>query len=426
MAATPPVVDDASSSDDEDGEVVKTQLKNSRWSLVARLAIAGGALLSILILQDALKVEDFGRFAAVVGLVAILGGLARLGASELMLERIARDDDGAADAYGRAMGTTMIATFVGVALMVAFRPLLLPELPILFVVSLAAGELFHVAGMDTAIRVFNAKKFFRRAGLHAIMSITIRITAVASLLIWPAANLEDVGLRYAAAGLIVWFISISNVSSKIGRPKISIPRTRQEFTRGATIAVGQTSLTVSTRIDQTLLLRLGTPADTGIYSFGARIVFNSMLPAQALLEVVYPDFFRAGAEGGGSAHQLARRILKPLLLYGVFAALVLIGVAPVVEAILDDSFMDVMWVIVAMAGFPAIRISQNLAGDILSGLGAHATRSRATISASVLNILMNVALIPSLGWVGAAISTYAADAFLLGAFWFSASRRRND
>ena len=118
--------------------------------------------------------------------------------------------------------------------------------------------------------------------------------------------------------------------------------------------------------------------------------------------------------------------IRDRLIYGVFAALVLVGIAPVVEAILDDSFEDVMWVIIAMAGFPAIRISQNLAGDILSGLGAHSTRSRATISASVLNVGMNLALIPSLGWRGAAISTYAADAFLLVAFWYSASRRRND
>ena len=425
MAASPPAVDDAS-SEEEDGEVVKTQLKNSRWSLVSRLTIAGGALLSILILQDALKVEDFGRFGGVVALVAILGGLARLGASELMLERIARDEDGASAAYGRAMGTTMLATMAGIGLMVLFRPLLLPGQPIVFVIALAAGELLHVAGMDTAIRVFNSQKFFRRAGLHAIISISIRLASVASLLIWPATNLEDVGIRYAAAGLAVWFLSVVNVSSKIGRPKLSIPTTREELTRGATIAVGQTSLTVSTRIDQTLLVRQGLDTDAGLYGFGARIVFNSMLPAQALLEVVYPDFFRAGAEGGGSAHQLARRILKPLLIYGVFAALVLVGIAPVVEAILDDSFEDVMWVIIAMAGFPAIRISQNLAGDILSGLGAHSTRSRATIFASVLNVGMNLALIPSLGWRGAAISTYAADAFLLAAFWYSASRRRND
>jgi len=424
MAATPPTVD--SSSEEGDGEVVKTQLKNSRWSVVSRIALAAGALLSILILQDALKVDDFGRFAGVSALVAILGGLARLGASELMLERVARDPDGVAAAYGRAMGTTLLATAVGILLMVVFRPLLLPGLPILFVVTLAAGELFHVAGLDTAVRVFNSQGFFRRAGLLAIGSIAIRITAIATLLVWPAADLNDVGLRYAAAGVLVWVLSMSNVGAKLGRPRLSIPTTREELTRGATIAVGQTSLTVSTRIDQTLLLRAGLSGDAGIYSFGARIVFNSMLPAQALLEVVYPDFFRAGAEGGGSAHQLARRILKPLLLYGCFAAVVLIGIAPVVEAILDQSFDGVAWVIVAMAGFPAIRISQNLAGDILSGLGAHSTRSRATISASVLNIVMNLALIPSLGWRGAAISTYAADAFLLAAFWYSASRRRND
>ena len=212
----------------------------------------------------------------------------------------------------------------------------------------------------------------------------------------------------------------------VGWPRFSVPSTPEEIKRGGTIAVGQTSLMVSTRIDQTLLLRAGLDTDAGIYSFGARIVFNAMLPAQALLEVVYPNFFRAGAEGGGSAHALARQIAKPLLGYGVFAALVLLGIAPVVEAILDVSFDGVAWVIVAMAGFPAIRIGQNLAGDILSGLGAHATRSRATIAASVLNIALNLVLIPPLGWKGAAISTYVADGILLGLFFVAASRRQHD
>lgn len=424
MTTTPPTID--SSQDGEDEEMLKKQLKNSRWSFVARMSMAGGALLTILILSDALKVEDFGRFSGVAALVAILGGLARLGSSELMLERIARAPDDIQGAYGRAIGTTLVASVAGIVLVLALRPLLLPDLSILFVATLAAGELFHVSGLDTALRVFNAEGRFRRAAGHAVGSVLIRIAAVSSLLVWPAASIDDVGIRYGVAGAVVWLVSLINVSSSLGRPHISVPTTREEFLRGATIAVGQTSLTVSTRIDQTLLLRAGLAGDAGIYSFGARIVFNAMIPAQALLEVVYPDLFRAGAEGGGSAHRMAKRILKPLMIYGVFAAVVLIGIAPIVEAILDQSFDGVAWVIVAMAGFPAIRISQNLAGDILSGLGAHATRSRATIAASVLNIAMNLALIPSLGWKGAAISTYAADAFLLVAFWVSAGRRRSD
>ncbi len=425
MASVPPTLDESLPDEEETGEV-KTQLKNSRWSLVARLAIAGGALLAMVILSISLKVEDFGRFAGVIALVAILGGLARMGSSELMLERLARDPDDLKGAYGRAVGTTLAAASFGVLAIIALRPILLPNQTMVFVVTLAIGEFLHVAGLDTGLKLFNAQGLFRRAGIHAISTIAIRVGAIATLLAWPAASLTDVGFRYAAAGVIVWIVSFISAVRVIGWPRFSVPTTATEIKRGGTIAIGQTSLTVSTRIDQTLLLRAGLDSDAGIYSFGARIVFNSMLPAQALLEVVYPDFFRAGAEGGGNAHALARRLAKPLVAYGVFAALVLVGIAPIVEALLDVSFDGVAWVIVAMAGFPAIRISQNLAGDILSGLGAHTTRSRATIAASVLNIAMNLVLIPPLGWKGAAISTYAADGALLAMFFIAASRRRDD
>lgn len=412
------------SPNDESPSDVSATLKNSRWSLVARLAIAGGALLSVVVLSIALQVEDFGRFSGVAALVAILGGLSRMGASELMLESLARQPEQLRSAYGRAIGTTIGAAAIGVIAIIALRPILLPDLPALFVVSLAIGEFLHVAALDLGMRLLNARAEFRRAGLQAVISMIVRLGAIATILVWPPASLTDIGLRYLAAGVAVWGIGLAAVVPKVGWPRLSFPTTFDEVRRGGTIAVGQTSLTVSTRIDQTLLVRAGLDVDAGIYSLGARVVFNSMMPAQALLEVVYPDFFRAGAEGGGSAHALARKFAKPLLIYGLFAAAVLIAVAPIVEALLDVDFDGVAWVIVAMAGFPTIRICQSLAGDILTGLGAHNIRSRATIAASVFNIALNLVLIPSLGWKGAAISTYAADGLLLALFVYSASRRR--
>lgn len=420
MAVSPPAVDDS----DADPSEVKTKLKNSRWGFVSRIAFAAGALLTIAVLSISLMVEDFGRFSGVVALVAIVGGLARMGSSELMLERLAREPDELRAAYGRALGTSVSAVALCIGVLAVLRPVLLPEQSLFFVLALGIGELLHIQSIDISIKLLNSLGKFRRAALQAVASVLIRLGAVSTLLIWPAESLNDVGLRYAAAGIIVWLAGLASVIPVVGRPKLSVPTTIGEIRRGGTIAVGQTSLTVSTRIDQTLLLRAGLEGDAGIYSFGARIVFNAMLPAQALLEVVYPDFFRAGAEGDGSAHALARRLAKPLVIYGAFAALVLLGVAPIVEWLLDASFQGVAWVIVAMAGFPAIRITQSLAGDVLTGLGAHAIRSNATIAAGVLNILMNLALIPSLGWRGAAISTYAADIFLLLAFIFAANRRR--
>ena len=155
MASVPPTLEEPTSDEGETDEV-KTQLKNSRWSLVARLAMAGGALLSMLILSISLKVEDFGRFAGVIALVAILGGLARMGSSELMLERLARDPDDVKGAYGRAMGTTIAASVLGVLAVTALRPVLLPNQALIFVILLALGEFFHVAGLDTGIKLFNA------------------------------------------------------------------------------------------------------------------------------------------------------------------------------------------------------------------------------------------------------------------------------
>ncbi len=418
------LTDAPDAADEVDGEdpSVGSQLRNSRWGLVSRAAIAGGALTLIALLSLTLEVEQFGRFAGVSALVAILGGVARLGASELMLEALARDPDCGRSAYGRALGTIGVATLVGLAAMLALRPVLLPSIGLTLVVTLSLGEFLHVAGMDTAMRLLHATKRFRRAAIVAVVCTAIRLASVASVLVWPLVDLDDLGRRFLIAGAAVMLVGSTLAAGVVGRPSLSIPATIGELRRGLSIAVGQTSLVVSTRIDQTLLLRAGLDAQAGIYSLGARVVFNAMMPAQAVLETVYPDFFRAGARGEGRAQAMARRLLKPLGLYGLVAAAGLLVIGPILEWLLDDGFEGVRWVIVAMAGFPVIRIAQSLAGDVLSGLGAHATRSRWTIVAGVFNIVLNLLLIPTLGWKGAAISTYAADIALLVLFASSARR----
>lgn len=405
---------DTESELDADGDKsVSSQMKDSRWSLITRVVTAAGMIVNLAIMTTQLGADDFGRYAGVAALAAILAGLTRFGASERMLEQVMEDTDHIRKAWGRAIGSTILAMIVCVGFMVALKPILLPSIAVSFVAVLAIGEFMYVTSNDINQRLLHSVGRFRRAAFLIMSVMSIRVLAVSTLIFFPISNLTDLAFRYLASGAAAWCLGVLVTWPWHGWTMPTFPSSVAEVKQGLSIAVGQTSLTISTRIDQTLLLRAGFISDTAIYSLGARAVFNAMLPANALMEVSYPEFFRAGAKGGVRVRTLAKKLAKPLIGYGFFAAFVLIVLGPAVEMLLDDSFTGVGWVIIAMSGFPVLRIAQNLVGDMLTGLGEHTARSRAAVGASVGNIALNLVLIPRMGWQGAAISTYLAEGFLL-------------
>ena len=324
----------------DDGErSVSKQIKNSRWSLITRVVTASAMILNLAILTTQLGAADFGRYAGVAALAAILAGLTRFGASERMLETMMSDRSLLPASWGRAIGSTMLSMVVCVGFIAALKPLLLPSIPLSFVVALAAGEFMFVTSNDINLRLLHSIGEYRRASASLVGAMGFRVVAVASILVFPISSLTDLGLRYLASGAAAWLLGAVMTAKWHRWSRLSLPSSVDEVRQRLAIAVGQTSLTVSTRIDQTLLLRAGFVSETGIYSLGARAVFNAMLPANALLETTYPEFFRAGAKGGLRVRTLAKQLAKPLLAYGVFAAVVLIVLGPVVEWLLDDSFV---------------------------------------------------------------------------------------
>lgn len=378
--------------------------------------MAASSLLLVVILSVSLEAEDFGVYSGVVALIAILGAIARLGAAEVMLEDLARRPDEQQEAFGRAIATTTAASVVGVVIATLFGLVILPAVPLFFIVTMAVGELLFVVGNDVTQRFLHAHDRFRGASIAAIASILIRLIAVGSLLVIPMQSIEDLGIRFMVSGLVAWMLGIAVVVSVSGRPQLSLPSTFAEVRRGAVISVGATSHLIAARMDQTLLLRAGLDQQAGIYGLAARVVFNAMMPAQTLRAVFHPDHFREGAKSIDRASDLTRKLVKPLAAYGAFATAVILAIAPFVQRLLDESYEGVMWVLILMSLMPPIRIMQSLVGDILTVTGFHETKSRATIISASSNVAMNLAFIPFWGWRGALAATYVSETCLLIAF----------
>ena len=65
-------------------------------------------------------------------------------------------------------------------------------------------------------------------------------------------------------------------------------------------SVSSSAQSIYNDIDKTMLGRLSTMADTGIYGAAYRFIDVSMTPVRSLISAAYPRFFKIGAEDGFS------------------------------------------------------------------------------------------------------------------------------
>jgi len=136
------------------------------------------------------------------------------------------------------------------------------------------------------------------------------------------------------------------------------------------------------------------------------------MPVLALLGASYPRFFRRGAKGIDAAREYARQLLPAVVGLAIVCGAVLLAGAPLMPALLGSQYGAGKIMIWSLAAYPVLRGLQYLTGDILTGIGEQAQRARYELETSGLNVALNIALIPIVGWLGAATATLVSEVTL--------------
>ena len=91
--------------------------------------------------------------------------------------------------------------------------------------------------------------------------------------------------------------------------------------------------------------------------------------------------------------------------------------APYIPTILGEEYRDAIDALLWLSPIPAITTLQYLAADTLTGAGNQKVRSRIQVVAAIVNILLNIWLIPRFTWKGAAWATLTSDVLRLLCLW---------
>ena len=394
--------------------------RQTSWALVAELVRMVTQLAMFLIVTHLFTAGDYGVYVGTIGLLAFVFPFATVGASYVLLRRVAGEGMEPGRALGHATTTVILGGLVTAPLLVLLRPWILPQASIAVLATSAATELIFAGVQDLAVFVAQATH-----QLH--VSVPLRLAAgisrlVAVLILWgtvASPTLAQLTLANLLAAAFATGASI-NLLRRQGISFGRLPRPRTlDLRQGLPFSVGFGADKLRESADSVLLLRLDRPVDAGIYGAASRLVDMAVVPLRSLSHASNARFFEAGRESVRVGRRTAVRVTSVALAYAIPTAVVMALLGPTVINLLPGSYQSAAQAVRVLALWPIAVSIEMFAGTALTAVGHHRTRVVTNLLSAALNVALNLLWIPDHGWRGSVAATLTTSFLSSLVMWAS-------
>jgi O-antigen/teichoic acid export membrane protein len=392
-----------------------------RGGLLRTSAYAGGLLLSLLsapLLVRHLGSADFGRYSAVLAIVAIVTGLVDGGVNTVALRELSATADRAErDRLMRdLLGLRLALSLLGVALAVGFAAVA-GYGPDLVFGTLLAGAGMVIAGAQTLLATaLQSRLRFGWAAFIELLRQLVNTGLIVVLVLTGAGVISFLAVAIpaslAALALTVWQVHGMVSLRPAFRPGHWAPLLRDTVVFAVAVAVN----TLYFRVALVVMSIVATDTETGEFAISYRVIEVLIGVPALLIGAAFPIVARTAGTDRARFEYTSGRLFELGVLVGCLAALSLTLGAPFAVEILTGS-----------SDHPSVEVLQVQSIALLGAFVAAATgfpllglrRNRETLLANCAALLVVLvlapALIPALGAVGAAAAAVAADLTLAAA-----------
>lgn len=397
-------------------------VRNTGWMLAAQIVRLLAQIGYFVLIARALGVDGLGELAAALAVVFLLVPFSGVGAGNLLILNVARAPRTFPACWGYALCATTGSAVLLAAVAVFAGRLLLPDLSARLLLAIAAAELAFGKLCELAGQAFQAFERLRVTALLSLVLPTLRFAAAAGYVALASSpNAESWALAYLAASALASFLCLTVVTRWLGLPGRGRRFSLRDVRTGLAFSVSYSAALIYSDIDKLMLARLAGLEVVGIYTAAYRAASTALIPVLALLSSTYARFFAYGSRGLRATVPFAKRLLPASLAYGLVAGVALFALAPLVPAVLGESYRESTDALRWLAALPLLQGVGYLAGDALSGADRQGLRCALQAGAAALNVGLNLLLIPAYSWKGAAWATLASLAILAAALWLAAS-----
>jgi O-antigen/teichoic acid export membrane protein len=384
--------------------------------VVGRYLVAAFAWAGTLIVVRELSKSDFGRYQFILSLLGIVGFIADLKLSRIVLrDLMAVDGDAAGEVVGSYVGLRLVIGFVSYAIAMAW--VLIGGYPsdIVLGTAVAGLNLVILSAAFGVILLFEARLWLSDIAVSNVLgqavqfvfTIVVAVAGVASILWFSWSTVAN------AIALTLWLVFVTHRAVRV-RVHIQWGRWWIWLREAAPLALGAALDTIYFRIDIVMLSLLATYTAVATYSVGYK--FSDLLGALPLA-VVTPALTMMVASWPGDPAAFRRTFRHALIILAVGAVGACVGFVifaePLVTLLYQQRYADATDAARLLVVGQGIHFFTLLAFTTLVAAGRNRLYPIAMLVGVVLNIALNIVLIPEYSYLGSGWATVITEVVVL-------------
>lgn len=386
----------------------KSLKKNSFITLLGQLTKTGFQGIAFIILARTLGATDFGVLISIIAIGSILSPFVDFGSYHLIIQRLSNSEK-----FNRVASETLILLLVSAPIFITFLAIITTALygySIYLVLCVGITVLFSDKLLSLFIAFNVARDRFKIVAV--VESVVSALRAIfALLLLFLDGDVLTWAVLLLIHGLITTII-VYTLLSRIDHFSFSQKPSREMIKKGMPFVWSELSINANQDFDKLFLAKISGADIAGIYAAAMRVLNLALIPIYSFYMTAYPRFFKASSEGINGLKQ-ALTMLLPSAFIGVITAIMIYFIAPFVPWILGDEYIDAIGLIQLAALIPIVQTMTMPFADTLSGYGKQTLRVYSLIAALILNIILNILLIPSYGAYGALVASLLSQSLFL-------------
>lgn len=401
-------------------------LRDVAWNLPALAITKGRGIVLLVVLARLLGVEQYGVWVQVNVVANMVGMLAGLGLYQAIIQfhPEATEPSARAEVVWNALGTVAAAGLIlGIALWVG-KPMVSRALTgtDAWASAFAWGGTLGALG---ALRLVLFSYYRAQDRIRAFSTLGVAADAVDVVLVVAAALAwHSVTGTVAASAVGTAFVVAAvgmRVVTGVGPPRFSAARLHTALRYSLPIVPTQLGDEALARGDRLLVGALLGPAATGVYSAAYTLVGVPHIVNVALTNVLFPKM-TTRQWGPAATRTLWRRSTVAFLIFSIASLAILVPASqPLLRFLVGPAtpLPSIRWIVLLVG----LGVTLFDLGRLLS-LDLYVRRETMRIAliwgaSAALNLVLNVALLPTMGLLGAAVATLAA--YLVFAAWIFAA-----
>lgn len=382
-------------------------VSNIGWLTVDRIVRLGLGVLVTVAIARHLGPEDFGKLNYGMAMFALIGVCASLGLDQVVQRDLVKSSADRDRFLGTCMWLKTLAGVIGYLFLILIVRKTVPD-QTTRVTCLVIGLALLVNGSFTFDNWFQSQTQAKYS-VYAQNAAFIGVTVARIVLLFLGAGLLAfawcVSTEYIVA-IILTLILFRIVVGPIATWRFDLGIARKWLSESWPLLLSGVAIIVYTRIDQIMLAHLASERALGIYSAAVKVSEVGYFVPGILATSLFPSIVRT-QELGTDAYNIRRQHYFDLsvVLAVAIALPTTILAGPIIHLLYGDKYTEAVPILCALVWATLFVFTGGARQQYLIAEGHMKFSFAATLVAAILNVVLNIFMIPRYQGFGAAIAT---------------------